>query len=150
MKTHLRTHLVLLSCFTCALLLAGCATTRSDALRASVSRLDDTTRQFSSQIPYQGDDRRRDRVSRDADTLANAAHNLNRALRSGSSRDDFDTQYLRVKDGYEHLHSQLADEGYAGQNQRLLAGFDRVTAAYKDVAAGMGTRAATTRDGEHY
>lgn len=148
MKTYLRAHLALLSCTTCAFLLAACATTRTDPLRASASRLDDASRQFSSQIRYQGDSSRRDRVSRDAATLADAAHNLDRELRNGSSRGDLDAQYLRVKDSYEKLHGRLADDGYTAQNQRLLSDFDRVTAAYKDVEAGMSGPTTNTRDGE--
>ena len=150
MITYRRRRLMLLSCCTAAFLMAACATTRTDSLRASAARLDDASSHFSSQIQYRGDDSRRDRVSSDAETLAKAARNLDRALESGSSRDNVDADYRRVTDGYEQLHSQLADEGYAGQNQRVLADFDRVTAAYKDVEAGMGRRSASTRDSARY
>jgi hypothetical protein len=138
MTRYLRKSLVLLSCCTAACLLAACATTQS--LQASTARLDEASRQFSSQIRYQGDDSRRDRVSRDAEVLAKAAHNLNSAVDKGDSRDDFDAEYRRVAEGYEQLHRQLADAGYAGQNQQVLADFDRVTTAYRSVEAGMSRR----------
>lgn len=137
MNRYLRKYLVLLSC-TGACLLTACATTKS--LQASTERLDEATRQFSSQIQYQGDDSRRDRVSRDAEVLAKAAHNLNSAVDKGDSRDDFDAEYRQVAEGYAQLHRQLADEGYAGQNQKVLADFDRVTTAYRSVEAGMSRR----------
>jgi len=82
--------------------------------------------------------------------VGKAAHNFDRAVNTGDSRDSIEAEYHRVSDGYEQLHSQLADEGYAGQNQRVLADFDRVTAAYKDVEAGMGRRSASTRDSARY
>lgn len=146
MNTYLRKYLVLLSGCTAVCLLAACATTRTESLRASASRLDDASRHFSSQIQYQGDDSRWSRVSRDADALAKASHNLDRALQQGHSRDDVEDDYRRVTDSYEQLHGQLADEGYADQNRRLLQDFDRVTAAYRDVEAGMGNRSANARD----
>ena len=149
MNSYLRKHLVLLSYCAAACLLAACATSR-ESLRASASRLDDASSHFSSQIRNQGDNSRRDHVSRDAEALAKAAHNLDRALENGTSRDDVDAEYRRVTDGYEQLHSQLADEGYAGQNQRLLADFDRVTAAYRSVEAGMGRRIASARSSTRY
>jgi hypothetical protein len=149
-NTYLRTHLVLLSCCAAACLLAACATTRTESLRASASRLDDASRHFASQIRYQGDDSRLDRASRDAEALAKAAHNLDHALVDRHSRDDVETEYRRVTDGYEQLHSQLADEGYARQNQRVLADFDRVTTAYRSVEAGMSRRGASARDSRRY
>lgn len=69
-----------------------------------------------------------DRVGRDAEALAKAARNVDRALDTGHSRDDVETEYRRVADGYEQLHSRLADEGYADQNRNVLEDFDRVTA----------------------
>ena len=146
MNMYLRKYLVLLGGCTAACLLAACVTTRTDSLRASASRLDDASSHFASQIPYQGDDSRRGRVSRDAEALAKAASNLDRALQKGDSRDDVEGEYRRVTDRYEQLHSQLADEGYAEQNRRVLEDFDRVTAAYRDVEAGMSRRSASTRD----
>jgi hypothetical protein len=145
MSTYLRKYLVLLSGCTAVCLLAACATT--DSLRASASRLDDASRHLSSQIQYQGDDSRWNRVSRDAEALAKAAHNLDRALQQGYSRDDVENEYRRVTSGYEQLHGQLAAEGYADQNRRVLEDFDRVTAAYRDVEAGMSRRSANARDG---
>jgi hypothetical protein len=146
MNTNLRNFLTLLSGCTAVCLLAACVTTGTQSLRASASRLDDASRHFSSQIQYQGDDSRRGLVSRDAEALAKAAHNLERALDKGNSRDDVEDEYHRVTDSYERLHSQLADEGYADQNRRVLEDFDRVTAAYRDVEAGMSRRSASARD----
>jgi hypothetical protein len=138
MKTYLRRYLVPLS--TAACLLTACATNRTDSLRASASRLEDTSSRFSSEIQYQGDDSRRGRVSRDAGALAEAAHNFDRALDRGDSHDRVDDDYRRVTDGYDQLHAELADEGYAAQNREVLADFDRVTAAYRDVEGGMSRR----------
>ena len=145
MNTYLRKYLVLLSGCTALCLLAACATTRTDSLRASAARLDDASRHLSSQIQYQGDDSRWGRVSHDAETLAKAAHNFDRALEQGHSRDDVEDAYRRVTDDYEQLHGQLAHEGYADQNRRVLEDFDRVTAAYRDVEAGMSRRGANAR-----
>ena len=130
----------------------------SDPLRASASRLDDASSYFSSQIAthrYQGNDSRYDSryqsndsryqgdsrrgpISRDAEALAHAAHDFNRAVDQRDSRDDVQADYRRVSDNYEQLHSRLADAGYAEQNRQLLQDFDRVTNAYRDVEAGMG------------
>ena len=150
MNMYLRKHLVLLSYCAVACLLAACATTRTESLRASASRLDEASSHFSSQIQYQGDDSRRDRVSRDAEVLAKAARSLDRALGNGNSRDDLDAESRRVTDAYEQLHSQLAAEGYAEQNRRVLADFDRVTTAYRKVEAGMGRRNASARSDTRY
>jgi hypothetical protein len=133
---YLRRYFVPLSCCAAACLLTACATSR-ESLRASASRLDDASSHFSSQIRYQGDDSRRGRVSRDAEELAQAAHNFEHALARGDSRDDVTAGYHRVTDDYKQLNGQLADEGYAQQNRQVLADFDRVTAAYRDVEAGM-------------
>jgi hypothetical protein len=150
MNTYLRRYLVLLAGCTAVCLLAACATTRTESLRASASRLDDASRHFASQIQYVRDDSRRGRVSGDAEALAKAAHNLDRALERGNSRDDVEGEYRRVTDSYEQLHSQLADQGYADQNRRVLEDFDRVTTAYRDVEAGMNRRSASTRDSGRY
>jgi hypothetical protein len=150
MNTYLRKYTMLLSCFTAACLLAACATTRTESLRASASRLDDASSHFSSQVQYQGDDSRRDNVGRDAEALAKAAHNFDRALDKGDSRDDVETEYRRVADGYDQLHSRLADEGYADQNRHLLEDFDRVTVAYRDVEAGMSRRSGSVRESARY
>ena len=139
MNTHPRRYLLPLCCCAAVVLSVACATSR-ESLRTSASRLDDVSSRFSSQLQYQGDDNRRGLVSRDAETLARAAHNFDRALNKGDSRDSVDADYHRVMDGYDQLHSQLADAGYAGQNRQVLEGFDRVTAAYRDVEAGMGRR----------
>jgi hypothetical protein len=146
MNTYLRKYLILLSGCAAVCVLAACVTTRAESLRASASRLDDASSHFSSQIQYQGDDSRRGRVSRDAEALAKAARNLDRALQKGNSRDDVEGEYRRVRDNYEQLHSQLAAEGYADQNRRVLEDFDRVTTAYRDVEAGMSRRSASARD----
>jgi len=140
MNTNLRKYLAPLSCCAAAYFLTACATTRPESLRASASRLDDASSHFSSEIQYQGDDSRRGRVSRDAEALAQAAHNLDHAVVEGNSRDNLQADYHRVTDRYEQLHDQLANEGYAEQNRQVLEGFDRVTAAYHDVEAGMSRR----------
>jgi uncharacterized membrane protein YccC len=140
MNTYLKRHLLPLSGCAVACLLAACATNRPQALRESASRLDDASSHFSSQIQYQGDDSRRGRVSGDAVVLAQAAHKLDHALDRRDSRDNVDADYQRVTQGYEKLHTQLAAEGYAEQNRQVLADFDRVTAAYRDVEAGMSRR----------
>ena len=142
MNTYLKKHLLPLSACAVACLLVACVTNRPQSLRESASRLDDASSHFSSQIQYQGDDSRRGRVSSDAKTLAQAAHNLDHALNLNShdSRDNVDADYHRVTDGYQQLHTQLADEGYAEQNRQVLADFDRVTAAYRDVETGMSRR----------
>jgi hypothetical protein len=150
MNAYMRKYPLLLSCCISACLLAACATTRTESLRASASRLDDASSHFSSQVHYQGDDSRRDRVGRDAEALAKAAHNFDRALDTGHSRDDVETEYRRVADGYEQLHSRLADEGYADQNRHVLEDFDRVTAAYRNVEAGMSRRSASASERARY
>jgi uncharacterized membrane protein YccC len=140
MNTQLKRYLLPLSGCAVACLLVACATDRTQVLRESASRLDDASSRFSSQIQYQGDDDRRGRVSGDAVTLAQAAHDLEHALDRRDSRDNVDADYQRVTQGYQQLHAQLADEGYAEQNRQVLADFDRVTAAYRDVEAGMSGR----------
>jgi hypothetical protein len=140
MNTYLNKHLLPLSACAMACLLVACATNRPQSLRESASRLDDASSHFSSEIQYQGDDSRRGRVSSDAKTLAQATRNLDHALDRRESRDNVDADYHRVTEGYEQLHTQLADEGYAEQNRQLLADFDRVTAAYRDVETGMSRR----------
>lgn len=161
MNAYLQKYIVPLSCCGVACLLAACATTRTDPLRASASRLDDASSYFSSQMQYQGNDSRyqgndsrydsryqsndsryqgdsrRGPISRDAEALAHAAHDFNRAVDQRDSRDDVQADYRRVSDNYEQLHSRLADAGYAEQNRQLLQDFDRVTNAYRDVEAGM-------------
>jgi hypothetical protein len=150
MTTYLQKYLVPLSCSGVACLLAACATTRTDSLRASASRLDDASSHFSSQIQYQGSDSRyqtndsryqsdsrRGPISRDAEALAQAAHDFNRAVDQRDSHDSVQADYRRVTDDYEQLHSRLADAGYADQNRQVLQDFDRVTNAYRDVEAGM-------------
>jgi hypothetical protein len=150
MNAYLQKYLVPLSCSGVACLLAACATTRTDSLRASASRLDDASSHFSSQIQYQGSDSRyqtndsryqsdsrRGPISRDAEALAQAAHDFNRAVDQRDSHDSVQADYRRVTDDYEQLHSRLADAGYADQNRQVLQDFDRVTNAYRDVEAGM-------------
>jgi hypothetical protein len=150
MNAYLQKYLVPLSCTGVACLLAACATTRTDSLRSSASRLDDASSHFSSQVQYQGNDSRnqnndgryqsdsrRGPISRDAESLARAAHDFNRAVDQRDSHDSVQADYRRVTDDYEQLHSRLADAGYAEQNRQVLQDFDRVTNAYRDVEAGM-------------
>lgn len=151
MNAYLQKYLVPLGCCGVACLLAACVTTRTDSLRASASRLDDASSHFSSQIRYQDNDgryrdddsrnqgdSRRGPMSRDAEALAQAAHDFNRAVDQRDPHDSVQGDYRRVTDDYEQLHSRLADAGYAEQNRQLLQDFDRVTNAYRDVEAGMG------------
>jgi len=145
LNSYLKQYRALLSMCAAACLLAACATTGHDSLRASAVRLDDASNHFSAQIQYQGDDNRRTQLSRDAETMAKTAHNLDRALNNGDRRLDVEDEYRRVTDSYRQLHMQLADEGYADQNRQLLVDFDRVTAAYRSVEAAMGLHTASTR-----
>ena len=146
MNTYVKKFLVLASYGVAAILLAACVTNRAESLRTSAARLDEASSQFSAQIHYQGDERSRDRVSRDAEALARAAHNFDQALLKGETRAEVEDEYRRVADNYEQLHEQLAAEGYAAQNRRVLEDFDRVTAAYRKVELAMGTRTASTRN----
>ena len=93
-------------------------------------RLENRAKEFYSSVRYQGDDSYRDRVSRDENDLVAAAHDLNRDVDRGAKSD-------RVAREYEQLHRDLADEGYAAQNRRVLEDFDRVTDAYRDLEATM-------------
>jgi hypothetical protein len=140
MNTYLRKHLLPLSGCAVVCLLTACATNRGQSLRESAARLDDASSHFSSQLQYQGDDSRRGRVSSDAQTLAQAARDFEHAVDRRESRENIDSDYHRVTDGYQQLHTQLADEGYADQNRQVLLDFDHVTAAYRDVEAGMSNR----------
>src|ERR1700726_525497 len=103
---YLRRYLVLLSGCAAGCLLGACATTRTESVRASASRLDDASRHFSSQIQYQRDDSRRGRVGRDAEALAKAAHDLDRAWDKANSRDNVEGEYRRGTDSYEQLRSE--------------------------------------------
>jgi hypothetical protein len=107
--------------------------------------LDDASSHFAAQIRYQGDDSKRDRVSRDAEAMAKATHNLDLALAKGDSRALVEDHYRHVTDSYGLLHSQLAEEGYASQDKRVLESFDRVTTTYRSVEAAMGRRVADAR-----
>jgi len=122
------------------LLAAACATTRVDPLRASSQRLEDRTGDFYSQIRYEGDNSRRDRISRDAQALSESARGLNLAVERRASSDQVAIEYDRVAKNYHRLQDDLADEGYADQNRRVLEEFDRVTTAYRDVEAAFAQR----------
>jgi hypothetical protein len=145
MNTYLRKNLALLSFCTAAILFSACATTRHESLRTSATKLDDASSHFAAQIRYQGDDSKRDRVSRDAEAMAKATHNLDLALAKGDSRALVEDHYRHVTDSYGLLHSQLAEEGYASQDKRVLESFDRVTTTYRSVEAAMGRRVADAR-----
>jgi hypothetical protein len=130
-----------------AVVAVGCATT-SDSLRTSSLRLEDRAQEFSTSVRYQGDDSYRDRVSRDADALAAAARDLNRAVDGGTSSERVRDEFDRVSREYERLQRDLADEGFATQNRRVLQDFDRVTDAYRglqDAMDGRYARADRTR-----
>ncbi len=145
MNTYLKKYVLLLSFCVAALMLTACVTERHETLRTSVARLDDASSHFSTEIQYQGDDNRRDRVSRDAEVLARSVRKLNRDLIAGETRAQLDDDYRSVADNYDQLHMQLADEGYAEQNRHVLEDFDRVTLAYRDVQSAMTLRTADTR-----
>lgn len=134
---YLRQYPALLSICATACLLAACVTTGRESLRASVARLDDASSHFSTQLQYQGDDSRRGLLSRDADAMAKAAHNLDRSIADGNTRTEVENEYRRVTRSYQQLHAQLADEGYADQNKQVLVDFDRVTTTYRNVEAAM-------------
>ena len=135
-NTYIRKYVASVSCSAAAAgLLTAYATSRSDSLRTSASRLDDASRHFSSQIQFHGDDSRQGRISRDAEDLAQAARTLDQAVIDGGSNENLQSDYRRVTDRYEQLRGQLGDDGYAEQNRRVLQDFDRVTAAYRDVEA---------------
>jgi hypothetical protein len=140
MNTYIRRHLAPVGVSAAACLLAACATSRTDTLRTSASRLDDASSHFSSQVQGHGDDSRHGRVSRDADDLAQAARTFDHAVVNGGSNEILQSDYRKVTDRYEQLRGQLGDDGYAEQNRQVLQDFDRVTAAYRDVEAGMGGR----------
>ncbi len=140
MNTYIGEYVAPVSCSAAAGLLAACATSRSDSLRTSASRLDDASRHFSSQIQFHGDNSRHGRISRDAEDLAQAARTFDRAVVDGGSNANLQGDYRRVTDRYEQLRGELGDDGYAERNRQVLQVFDRVTAAYRDVEAGMGSR----------
>ena len=123
-----------------ALTIAACATTRVDSMRASAQRLEDRSDEFYSQIRYTGDNSYRDRVSRDALALSEASRDLNRAVERRASSDQVALEYDRVVKNYRRLQDDLADEGYADQNRRVLEDFDRVTTAFRDVEAAFAER----------
>jgi len=145
MNPYLRQVRALLGVCAAAVLLSACVTTGHESLRASAARLDDASSHFSAQLQYQGDDSRRGLLSRDAEAMAKAAHNLDRALSKGNTRPEVEDEYRRVRDNYEQLHVQLADEGYAAQNRQVLTDFDLVTNAFRNVETAMGMRTASTR-----
>jgi len=144
MKTSLRRLTVLICGVALSTLLAACVTERHDALHSSTARLDRASTHFVSQIRYQGDDSRRDRLSRDAEVMARYARKLNADVERGEPRTVLTDDYRQVEDSYDQLHRQLADEGYADQNRMVLEDFDRVTSAYRDVQSAMLTRTADT------
>jgi hypothetical protein len=145
MNTFRRKHSALLSFCTVALLFSACATTRTESLQTSASKLDAASSQFATQVRYQGDDTKRGRVSRDAEAMAKSAHNLSLSVGKGDTRAKVEDEYRRVTDSYGLLHSQLAEEGYAAQDRRVLEDFDRVTTTYRNVEAAMGRRIADAR-----
>jgi len=145
MNPYLRHVRALLGVCAAAVLLSACVTTGHESLRASAARLNDASSHFSAQLQYQGDDSRRGLLSRDAEAMAKAAHNLDRALSKGNTRPEVEDEYRRVRDNYEQLHVQLADEGYAAQNRQVLTDFDLVTNAFRNVETAMGMRTASTR-----
>lgn len=132
---------------------AGCATTSS--LHESTARLDDRASHFYSQLKYEGDDSRADRLSRDAQALASSAHDLSRevdrhASDSHGARERAKDRFEAVSRDYDRLHEHLASEGYAEQNRRVLEDFDRVTEAFHSVERSMGEHPGHDYDRYHY
>jgi hypothetical protein len=77
--------------------------------------------------------------------MAKAAHNFNLALSKGNSHAQVEDEYRGVTESYGVLHSQLAEEGYAGQDRRVLEDFDRVTATFRNVESALSHRTADAR-----
>ena len=142
MKPRFRKLSLLIGCIATLSAISACVTNRHEALYSAADRLDRSSAHFVSQIRYQGDDSRRDRLSRDAEALARYARKFDVDVRQSESRSLLADDYHQVEDGYEELHRQLADEGYAAQDHLVLEDFDRVTSAYHDVQAAMVTYAA--------
>lgn len=133
---------LLLACL--AFAVVACATTRTDSMRDTSQRLEDRASEFYSQLRQDGDNRQRDKVSRDAQALAESARTLNRAVADRLPGDQVRIEYDRTARDYDRLHDELADAGYAELNRRVLEDFDRVTAAYRDVENAFGDRYART------
>jgi len=142
MNTRFRNLGLIVGCGALSMMLLGCVTERHDSLRTSAERLDNASAHFVSQIRYQGDDVRRDRLSRDAERMARDAHKLDADLARGESRSVVSDDYRQVEESYDQLHRQLADEGLADQNRMVLEDFDRVTVAYRDVQSAITVRTA--------
>lgn len=126
--------------FVLAIAAVGCATTSVDSMRAESRRLEDRAVEFYGQIKYEGDNSRRDRVSRDAQMLVESSRRLNRAIELRASSDQLISEFDIVSRDYDQLHKDLADAGYADQNRRVLEDFDRVTDAYRVVEGQFATR----------
>jgi hypothetical protein len=123
-----------------AFAMVACATSRNDSMRASSQRLEDRASEFYSQIRYDGDNSRRDRVSRDAQALVDSARSLNNAVERGHTTEQVRVEFDRTVRDYDRLQQDMADAGFADQNRRVLEDFDRVTTAYRDVESAFGTR----------
>lgn len=145
MKIHLRKYFLPIGIGMLALTLSACVTDRHESLRMSASRLDDASSHFFSQIRYQGDDSVRDHISRDAEAMARTSHKLDQDLNDHERRSYIEDDYRQVQESYDELHRQLADEGYAEQNRRVLQDFDRITTTYHDVQAAFSVRNAAVR-----
>jgi len=142
MQTRFRTAGLIIGCGILSMMLSACVTERHDSLHTSAERLDNASAHFVTQIRYQGDDIRRERLSRDAERMARDSHKLNADLVRGESRTIVSDDYRQVEESYEELHRQLADEGLADQNRMVLEDFDRVTTAYRDVQSAITVRTA--------
>jgi hypothetical protein len=129
---------VVLSCL--AIVVVACAASRNDSMRASSQRLENRAGEFYSQVRYVGDISHRDRVSRDAQALADSSRDLNSAVEHGLASDQVRVEFDRAVRDYDRLQQDMADAGFADQNRRVLEDFDRVTAAYRDVESAFGTR----------
>lgn len=137
MKTCFNRVCLLASGVVMSMVLLGCVIDRHDALLSATARLERSSDHFVTQLRHQGDDSRRDRLSRDAEALARYSRKLDADVREVPSRVTLNEDYRQVEDSYEILHRDLADEGYADQDRLVLEDFDRVTTAYHDVQSAM-------------
>lgn len=143
MKNVWARHTVLL-CI--AFALSACASTRVDSMRETSQRMEDRSREFYSQVRYDGDSSYRDRVSRGALALSESSRDLNRAVERRADSNRIAVEYDKVARDYRRLQDDLTDAGLADQNRRVLEDFDRVTSAYRDLQSAFEDRRAATLD----
>lgn len=106
--------------------LAGCGSIGN--LGSAADRLDRTTHRFYERVDTVP---AASHAATDAEMLARAARDFNRAVDSSRSRDYLEPSFERVAERYHHLRRQLEDG--TGSDDYLRADFDSVTEAYLDV-----------------